>query len=500
VDPVDDPTGRLLVGAGQLWARSGAVARVPVQGDSMLPLLADGDVVRVRAGSDVRRGDVVVARVGDGLWVHRVIRARGDRVVLRGDNTPRADPPVDRAAILGRVVAVEPVSGPAHRLDGPGSRAVALATAGYARIQGAVGRGPRPRHIPAGARRLADRVLGATTPEEAFVLLVARREVGPAAAGRARALAVRGLDWERVIHLSRLGQVGPLLYVGTRQLGDDDAVPAMAQDRLRAIYTGGWARGRQMQALLARTLERLAAEGIPVMGHKGVALVATVFGDPALHLSGDIDLAVADADHERASRATGDICQTLWDANPDRRDPDGFHIELDRQAHHDLDPSRHGHGHWSAGPLDWAGIRHAAATVTVAGQPMFVPDPTDLVLTLVANAVRRGFTPVRLVSDVAEAVASAGTDLDWARLREMLRASRLDRRSWIALGLAADWFDADVPADLLEPPPSLRLTLHEWWILEHKRRRPFWRVPTRVLWAGSTGRALVTGARLTGRL
>ncbi len=505
----------LLSAAATLWARSEAVGRLPAVGNSMAPTIQAGDKIRLRAGERPRWGDVVVAVTDRGLLVHRVVARRGDELELRGDNSPRPDAPIASSAVLGIVKSVERHGGRVRRLDGPGSRAVAIVTAAYSRGQTALRRGPRPKHLPAAFQRLADRCLGVTTPEEAFVLRVARRTVSPEAAEEARWLASRGLDWDCVLQLAVLGQLGPLLYLGSRQLAADDCPPAAVAQRLRTLYAASWTRGRRLEELLVRVLERLAAEDIPVLGHKAAALAVLVFGDWALHLSGDLDLSVPDADHDRASRATHDIRQPLAAAHPDRRDPAGYHIELDRSAHHDLDPSRHGGGRWQAEPLDWPAIWAAARPVTVGGQPMLIPQPTDLVLTLVANAVRRGFTPVRLVSDLAETIRCYGaTDhcppspvsnsgpteplaaIDWLRLEQALRRSRLDRRSWIALDLCADWFGAAVPPALLEPPDDLRPAAHEWWILEHKRRRPFWRVPSRVLWAGSARHAVVTAGRL----
>jgi len=302
---------RVLAGAADLWRRSGVVGRVPVTGESMVPLLADGDTVRVRAGAEVRLGDIVVAHVGGGLVAHRVIGRREGLIVLHGDNSGAADAPLPPEAILGRVTAVEPRGGLSSRFDTPVVRALAMTTAGYARLQAATGRGPRPKHLPAVALRIERFVLPPMCSEDAFVLLTSRVRVSERAVGRARALVAAGLDWDVVVRRAWLGQLGPLTYNGVRQLGDGAGVPQAANDRLRALYTGNWARSRKLGALLSETLALLEAEGIEVLGHKGAALTATVYSDPALHISGDIDLSVHDADIQRAERATHAVRQPL---------------------------------------------------------------------------------------------------------------------------------------------------------------------------------------------
>jgi len=150
-------------------------------------------------------------------------------------------------------------------------------------------------------------------------------------------------------------------------------------------------------------------------------------------------------------------------------------------------------------PFDWEGIWRRADRVALGDRSMLVPCPADLILTLVANAVRRGFTPVRLVAGIAETIAHFGGEVDWRHYEEIARHTRLDRRSWIALGLAADWFDALVPAHLLEPPEGFRPAAYERLLLEVKRRRPFARLPTRLLWAGSVPRAAWVAIQLAWR-
>lgn len=93
--------------------------RLGVRGESMLPALWPGDVVEVVAHSfpDVRSGEIVLV-VRDGrLYAHRFVAPSGDdSFVARGDSMPKADPPYDSSALLGRIEGVvrngRPVSPP----------------------------------------------------------------------------------------------------------------------------------------------------------------------------------------------------------------------------------------------------------------------------------------------------------------------------------------------------------------------------------------------------
>jgi hypothetical protein len=251
------------------------------------------------------------------------------------------------------------------------------------------------------------------------------------------------------------------------------------------------------QRLLRLVLDRLGDAKVPVLAHKGVALALTVYPEPALRIAADLDLSVPDRDRRRAEEAVADVRDALVAANPDRRSESGFHIELDGTAHHDVDPSLSGGGRWATGPLDWEGIWRRAQPIDVAGREIFVPCATDLMLTLVANAVRRGFSPVRLVADIAAAATSLEPDIDWDQFERATGSSGLASRSWTALSLAIDWFGAPIPPTLAEAPRGLRTAFYERRLLQHKARRPFRRVPTSVLWAGTHHAAATAALRLT---
>ena len=89
--------------------------------------------------------------------------------------------------------------------------------------------------------------------------------------------------------------------------------------------------------------------------------------------------------------------------------------------------------------------------------------------------------------------------INWAELEAELQRTRLDRRSWIALELANQWCGTGVPIRFLEPPADLRMAVFERQMLNWKLRRPFARLPTRILWAGSWRAAAATSANLLAR-
>lgn len=82
------------------------LSAITVTGDSMEPLLNDGDEILVDCSPRAFRDGIYVVRLGDTLLVKRVAQGAGGRIALLSQNL--AYPPIevaaDEAVIIGRVV------------------------------------------------------------------------------------------------------------------------------------------------------------------------------------------------------------------------------------------------------------------------------------------------------------------------------------------------------------------------------------------------------------
>lgn len=92
-----------------LRASPSALRAVEISGDSMWPTLADGDVVLLSIGdSEVRDDGIYAFGIGDDVFVKRIQRQGGGRLVAHSDNREKYEPfeiPVSGdARIIGRVL------------------------------------------------------------------------------------------------------------------------------------------------------------------------------------------------------------------------------------------------------------------------------------------------------------------------------------------------------------------------------------------------------------
>jgi signal peptidase len=94
--------------------RRGIRVRFAAKGQSMQPVIRDGEVITVIpvAAAEVKRRDILLYRTPRGLIAHRLVgikRHQGLAAVftLRGDATCTCDAPVQAEQILGKVVSVQ---------------------------------------------------------------------------------------------------------------------------------------------------------------------------------------------------------------------------------------------------------------------------------------------------------------------------------------------------------------------------------------------------------
>lgn len=109
-----DPTDAAFIDVMTDLLRRGHSVRFRARGGSMHPTIREGEAITVAPARPVgiRRGDVILYRVGRGVIAHRVARVAhrpdgGLVFIPRGDASQGRDDPVEETAILGRVVAVE---------------------------------------------------------------------------------------------------------------------------------------------------------------------------------------------------------------------------------------------------------------------------------------------------------------------------------------------------------------------------------------------------------
>lgn len=104
-------TDALLEAVLEIWAVRREKTTCTIAGNSMAPLIRDGDSLVVEHGNQgIRRGDVVLFKTPEKLYAHRVVRVKRRKgttsFLVKGDSSAAFDGLITREHILGKVVAV----------------------------------------------------------------------------------------------------------------------------------------------------------------------------------------------------------------------------------------------------------------------------------------------------------------------------------------------------------------------------------------------------------
>lgn len=154
---LNPPNGPVIEAVLEIWGQTDKKNVFPVAGNSMLPLLQEGDHVVIDHGCDgLQPGDLLSFRQGSKLVVHRLVRIHSSETGLtylaKGDNVLHYDPIVSPDQVVGRVRAV--IRGGRQRsIDTRAWRVVSwLIAAGTLAWMKPLGWGMTPKHKLLGLR------------------------------------------------------------------------------------------------------------------------------------------------------------------------------------------------------------------------------------------------------------------------------------------------------------------------------------------------------------
>ena len=242
------------------------------------------------------------------------------------------------------------------------------------------------------------------------------------------------VDWAALVERARPHLLLPLLH--ERLLPILGALPPEVAQRLGAARRAAVVRTMIHAQALAALVAAFEAEGIPLIAYKGAPMARQLYGDPTVRLSGDIDLIVRQADWERACalfRALGWAEEYDWMNHRDFVLTAG---EIETRVELHWSNQRKGE-YFLPDEILWA-----ESEPSEEGR-LFTPEMS--LLSMVLHAERHSFEALRLMVDLAHAVARWHGTLDWEKLAALAdRAGALPLVATTLLVLARD-FGAPLP-------------------------------------------------------
>lgn len=271
-----------------------------------------------------------------------------------------------------------------------------------------------------------------------------------------------GVDWTLVVRRAITHGLTPLL---ARNLARScsDSLPVELADALRDWLAQNHARNLALAREVLTIVDLLETHNIPAIPIKGPVLAKTLFGDPALRQSGDLDLLVPKRCVSSALDVIGSrgyqLRQSLG-AGQDaayRRYHNQFELERpDQMILAEL--------HWNPHPrimavrFDTKGLWERARPIPFEGRSVLSLSCEDYLIFLCVHGSKHFWWRLKWICDIHEFL-DAHTAIDWNLCFELSRKQGCERMLLFGLALAEALLGTELPQpvrDRIHADPKVR--------------------------------------------
>jgi len=283
--------------------------------------------------------------------------------------------------------------------------------------------------------------------EVELLLCSARTRSTPEMRVRIKEIATQDVDWQAFLQLATSHGVRPLVYQALR-ISCWEVVPPAVRHELTHFYSANSAKNRFLAGELFHILQLFEAENIVAVPFKGAVLAAVLYGDLALREFGDLDILVRAQDIQKARKILSNEGYrsnvTTADIIPDTGNDElysastGTMVEL----------------HWQFSPRRFVSVLPAQQfwknikSIEILGRQVLSFSSQDTFLFLAVHGAKHSWSALKWLCDLAEFIRS-NPELDWPRLFKRAEDLGAVRTCQLAILLAAELLQAEVPASVV---------------------------------------------------
>ncbi len=298
--------------------------------------------------------------------------------------------------------------------------------------------------------------------ENRFLLLCARIQLSKEEEQELRLLIAGPLDWNFLLTGAKRHAISPLVYYHLRALEASTQVPPMVWQKLEKDFQAARLRTMRQHFAVGKLLKTLNQAEVRIIPLKGIFLRETIFPDPALRVSGDIDLLIQpeDLDQTRQILRRLDYLPKGHSFFTDQYLPEKHHHlvpyqlnnrDVEIEVHWNLAPPRY---HL---PVDMDGVWERSRPGQTTGQEVNCLSPEDLLLHLAIHAgvydrtrFQHPLIRLRHLIDIAETVHSYQQKMDWDTVTRRAKEWQAEEFLYITLTLAKELLGLDQVEGILD--------------------------------------------------
>jgi hypothetical protein len=289
--------------------------------------------------------------------------------------------------------------------------------------------------------------------EAKVLLLGARTSLNNQATQELQELLAAPLNWQELIATALRHDVAQLLCHSLMSV-DSTLVPQVALEQLRTYFETIALNNMFLSGELLRIISLLATHGIVSSPFKGPVLAQHVYGNVVLRRFSDLDLFIRPADLVAATEVLGQAgyralrpIPTGKERNYIRTSHDYPLVRKDGRVVLDLQ--------WSLlqkpfrFPPDFARWWERLEPASLAGKPILVVPPEELLLLLCVHGGKHLWERLSWVCDIAELLRRY-PQLDWSYVIKLAAGLGAYRMLCLGLCLAYELLSAELPAPIRE--------------------------------------------------
>jgi len=258
-------------------------------------------------------------------------------------------------------------------------------------------------------------------------------------------------EWDGFFSLLRPQRIMPLIAYNIRSWPDEFKPPAEKVSELNQIFLMGAVKNLLIGRQIQEVVDALDKAGIESLLLKGPALGRSVYPDPAMRLSGDIDLLVKPGDLKRSEKILSDDLGYTCKMDCHQFSAEEFHHQIYIPKNKGVTIELHwsadgGYGIFSEDWLDT--IFKRKIQIDSEDLKCNTLCPVDNLFFLAYHDIFQHQTlQLDWIVDIARVINSLKYPEDWEELRNKCKKYHIRRSLELALEAASLWVDEKIPED-----------------------------------------------------
>ena len=287
-------------------------------------------------------------------------------------------------------------------------------------------------------------------PEDKLILNCGHSQINDELEKKIIKLVNLNLDWEYIVDMATRHRLRPLLYYNLNKICPDK-VPEDVLVSLREFYHSNVRKNLMMTGELVKIIEILESDDIKAIAYKGLVLAASGYGNIGLREFGDIDLFI---DKSNALKVRNTMLSNEYELLPPIKIEDSFYMKfnaeyrfINKKKSNIIEIKWKFEDDFFSFPVNPQILLEELIKLDINLFQVHTFSPSNNLLIICIHCANHSWSRLSWICDISEFIQSE--NIDWDDVLEKSDKLGVKRILLINLILARDFFDLNLPDDIL---------------------------------------------------